>query len=72
MNFAIKKRYVPASQRFDKRPKFKSMRREEFTLEKYRKLHVVGKKWIAEVDRPASSWHRAVTYDMILIPTIRA
>jgi len=37
MNYAIKKRYVPASQRFDERPKLKSMRRDEFTLEEYRK-----------------------------------
>jgi hypothetical protein len=28
MNYAIKKRYVPASQRFDERPKLKSMRRD--------------------------------------------
>jgi integrase len=67
MNFAIKKRYVPASQRFDERPKLKSMRRDEFTLEEYRKLHTVGRKWIAEADKPASIWYRTVTYNMILI-----
>lgn len=33
MNYAIRKRYVPASQRFEERPKLKSMRRDEFTLE---------------------------------------
>ncbi len=33
LNFAIKKRYVPASQRYDERPKLKTMRRDEFTLE---------------------------------------
>ena len=32
MNYAVKKRYVPASQRFDERPKLKTMRRDEFTL----------------------------------------
>ena len=42
MNYAIKKRYVPASQRFDERPKLKTMRRDEFTLEEYRKLHTVA------------------------------
>jgi len=47
MNYAIKKRYVAASQRFDERPKLKSMRRDEFTLEEYRKLHTDWK----EVDR---------------------
>jgi hypothetical protein len=48
MNYAVKKRYVPASQRFDERPKLKTMRRDEFTLEEYRKLHTIGRKWIAE------------------------
>jgi hypothetical protein len=67
MNYAIKKRYVPASQRFDERPKLKSMRRDEFTLEEYRKLHTVGRKWIAEADKPSSIWYRTVTYNMILI-----
>jgi integrase len=67
MNYAIKKRYVPASQRFDERPKLKSMRRDEFTLEEYRKLHTVGRKWIAQTDRLSSSWYRTVTYNMILI-----
>ena len=67
MNFAIKKRYVPASQRFDERPKLKSMRRDEFTLEEYRKLHTVGRKWIAEAELPSSIWYRTVTYNMILI-----
>ena len=28
-------------------PKLKTMRRDEFTLEEYRKLHTVGRKWIA-------------------------
>jgi integrase len=67
MNYAIKKRYVPASQRFDERPKLKAMRRDEFTLEEYRKLHTVGRKWIGEADKPSSIWYRTVTYNMILI-----
>lgn len=67
MNYAIKKCYVLASQRFDERPKLKSMRRDEFTLEEYRKLHAVGRKWIAEADEPSSVWYRTVTYNMILI-----
>jgi hypothetical protein len=49
MNYAVKKRYVPASQRFDERPKLKTMRRDGFTLEEYRKLHTVGR------NRPVSS-----------------
>jgi len=67
MNYAVKKRYVPASQRFDERPKLKTMRRDEFTLEEYRKLHTVGRKWIGEADKPSSVWYRTVTYNMILI-----
>ncbi len=67
MNYAIKKRYVPASQRFDERPKLKTMRRDEFTLEEYRKLHTIGRKWISEADKPSSVWYRTVTYNMILI-----
>jgi len=67
MNFAIKKRYVPASQRFDERPKLKTMRRDEFTLEEYRKLHTVGRKWIGQSSKPSSIWYRTVTYNMILI-----
>ena len=67
MNYAIKKRYVPASQRFNERPKLKAMRRDKFTLEEYRKLHTVGRKWIGEANKPSSVWYRTVTYNMILI-----
>ncbi|MBV9996331.1 MAG: site-specific integrase [Caulobacteraceae bacterium] len=67
MNYAIKKRYVPASQRFDDRPKLKTMRRDEFTLEEYRHLHTVGRSWVKAATRPSSTWHRTVTYNFILI-----
>jgi integrase len=67
MNYAIKRHYVPASQRFDERPKLKTMRRDEFTLEEYRKLHTVGRKWIGLATKPSSVWYRTVTYNMILI-----
>jgi hypothetical protein len=67
MNYAIKKRYVPASQRFDDRPKLKTMRRDEFTLEEYRKLHTVGRAWVAKATKPSSIWYRTVTYNLILI-----
>lgn len=46
MSYAVKKRYVPASSRFDDIPALKTMRREEFTVEEYRKLHTVGRTWI--------------------------
>lgn len=67
MNFAIKKRYVPASQRFDERPKLKVMRRDEFTVEEYRKLHSVGRSWIKASPKAISTWYRTVAYNFILI-----
>lgn len=39
MSFAMKKRYAPASQRYDARPKLKVMRRDEFTNEEYTALY---------------------------------
>lgn len=67
MNFAIKKRYVPASQRFEERPKLKTMRRDEFTVEEYRKLHSVGRAWVKAASSPPSLWYRTVAYNFILI-----
>lgn len=46
MNFAIQKRYVPSSHRFEGKPKLKGSRRDEFTVEEYRKLHSFGRGWI--------------------------
>jgi integrase len=67
MNYAIKKRYVPASQRFEDRPKLKTMRRDEFTLEEYRQLHTVARSWVKDAIRPSSTWYRTVAYNFILI-----
>jgi|HubBroStandDraft_1064217.scaffolds.fasta_scaffold00040_39 integrase len=67
MNYAIKKRYVPASRRFDERPKLKIMRRDEFTLEEYRNLHTVARSWVKQAIRPSSTWYRTVAYNFILI-----
>jgi integrase len=67
MNFAIKKRYTPASTRFDERPKLKIMRRDEFNLEEYRKLHTVGRQWLKAATTSNSVWYRTVTYNFILI-----
>jgi integrase len=58
MNYAISKKYVPASQRFEGMPKLKSARRDEFTLEEYRKLHSVGRKWLKEATTPQGIWYR--------------
>lgn len=67
MSYAIKKRYVPASQRFDDRPKLKTMRRDEFTAEEYRALHTKGRAWVKAATKPSSLWYRTVTYNLILI-----
>lgn len=67
MNYAIAKRYVPANQRFEGRPKLKTMRRDEFTLEEYRKLHTVGRSWMNKANGALSVWYRTVAYNFILI-----
>jgi integrase len=67
MNFAIGKRYVPASHRFEGMPKLKSNRRDEFTLEEYRKLHTVGRKWMREATTPQGIWYRQMCYNFILV-----
>ena len=67
MTFAVKQKYVPASQRFDERPKLMTKRRDEFTVDEYHKLYAVGREWIAEAARPSCTWYRTVAYNMILI-----
>ena len=67
MNYAVKKRYVPASHRFDDIPALKTMHREEFTVEEYRKLHTVGRSWVKAAKTERSKWQRTVTYNMVLI-----
>ena len=73
MSYAIKKKYTPASQRFDERPKLKVMRRDAFSAEEYRKLHTAARSWIDAADgngsarRPSSIWYRTVTYNFMLI-----
>ncbi len=67
MNYAISKRYVPTSHRFEGRPKLKTMRRDEFTLEEYRKLHSVGRAWIGKATSPQGTWYRTMCYNFMLI-----
>lgn len=67
MNYAVKKRYVPASLRFEELPALKTMQREEFTVEEYRKLHTAGRAWVKAAASDFSRWYRTVTYNMILI-----
>jgi integrase len=67
MSFAISKRYVPASHRFEGKPKLKTMRRDEFTTEEYRKLHSFGRKWIKQATSPQGLWYRTICYNFMLI-----
>lgn len=67
MNFAISKRYVPANQRFEGKPKLKTMRRDEFTLEEYRKLHTAGRAWIGKATTAPGTWARTMCYNFMLI-----
>jgi integrase len=67
MSYAISKRYTPASNRFESRPKLKTMRRDEFSQEEYRRLHTVARSWVKEAVRPSSTWYRTVAYNFILI-----
>lgn len=67
MRYAISKKYVPASNRFEGMPKLKSSRRDEFTLEEYRKLYNKGRKWMREATTPQGVWYRQVCYNFILI-----
>lgn len=67
MNFAISKRYVPASNRFEGRPKLKMPKRDAFTLEEYRKLHSVGRAWIKRATSPQGTWYRTICYNFMLI-----
>ena len=67
MNYAISKRHVPASHRFEGKPKLKTMRRDAFTAEEHRKLHSVGRKWIKEATTPQGIWYRTMCYNFILI-----
>ena len=67
MNFAAKKRYIRADQRFEGRPTLAKMRRDAFSPEEYRKLHTVGRSWVKAAIRPSSTWYRTVAYNFVLI-----
>jgi integrase len=66
INFAVAKRFIPASLNLTK-PKLKTMRRDEFNREEYRKLHTVGRAWVARTNNPRSVWYRTIAYSFILI-----
>jgi integrase len=67
MNYAVRKRYIPASHKFEGRPNFKTMRRDAFSLEEYRALHSRGRSWVKSAPKPQSLWYRTVAYNFVLI-----
>lgn len=67
MTYAASKQYIKESQRFKSRPTLKKMRRDEFTVEEYRKLHTAARGWIGKATKPSSVWYRTVAYNFILI-----
>lgn len=67
MNYAVRKRYIPASHKFEGRPNFKTMRRDAFSLEEYRALHSRGRSWVKASPKPQSLWYRTIAYNFVLI-----
>ena len=67
MDYAASKRYIPADHRFGELPKFRKNRRDEFTLEEYRRLHTKGRAWIKKTGKSFSTEQRTVVYNFILI-----
>ena len=67
MTYAIQKRYVPASHRFEGKPKLKGMRRDEFTAEEYKTLYETGREWVRETTNPQGKWYRTMCHNFVLI-----
>ncbi len=65
--YAIRKRYIPASQAFQSALPLAKVQREEFTPPEYRKLHTFGRKWVKEAHDKQKAWYRAVAYNFVLI-----
>ncbi|MGQ0676425.1 MAG: hypothetical protein ACT4N4_10135, partial [Rhodospirillales bacterium] len=69
MLYAVRKRYIPASQAFQTALPLAKVQREEFTPTEYRKLHTFGRKWIKGARNREKEWYRTVAYNFILIMT---
>ncbi len=68
MGFAQRKGYVPFDRRFEGgRLDLKTMRRDEFTLEEYRRLHTKARNWITKAKDANSRWYRETAYNFVLI-----
>ena len=67
INYAVGKQYAPAHHLIKTMPKLEKMRRDEFTLEEYRRLHTKGREWAKEAVGDKDIWYRKVVYEFILI-----
>jgi integrase len=68
MGFAQRKGYVPYDRRFEGgRLNLRKMRRDEFTLEEYRRLHTLGRQWKKQATTVTAKWYREVAYNFVLI-----
>jgi integrase len=67
INYAVSKKYVPSSHRFEGKPNFKIVRRDAFSSEEYRTLHTKGRAWVKAAKSASSIWYRTVVYNFILI-----
>ncbi len=67
MGYAARRRYIPSDHRFEHRPVLRKMRRDEFTLEEYRRLHTKGRQWKSKATTAAAKWYREVAYNFLLI-----
>ncbi len=66
MRYAADKRYITLDRRFENRPNFRKMRRDEFTLEEYRALHTRAREW-KKATTESSRWYREIAYNFMLI-----
>ncbi len=67
MAYAASKKFVTDSHMFRGKLPLAKVRREEFTLEEYRKLHTFARGWIKKAELPVQVWYRTVTYNFVLI-----
>jgi integrase len=67
MRYAADKRYVALDRRFGIQPNLKKVRRDEFTLEEYRRLHSMARGWVNQAANETSKWYRDVAYNFMLI-----
>jgi len=67
MAYAARKKYITDSQVFKDKLPLDKVRREEFTPEEYRKLHIFARGWIKQARKAVQQWYRTITYNFVLI-----